>query len=342
MESLIKKTWNSYLDIFPDKQKDIYFTEEYVKLYEDENNEAVCFIYKDETNIFLFPFLRRKFHYNNKIFFDFETAYGYSGPIVQFQDDSFLEKALKIFYTFCIESNYIAGFVRFHPLLKNERLFDTIGNVINDRKTVAIDLSLPEDNIWMNEIHSKNRNIIKKGIKNNLKFVIDTEYKYLNNFIDLYNKTMQKLSADDFYYFDSIYFNKLKKINNSFLGIVFYGDTIIAAAIFFHSEMYGHYHLSGNLVDYSFLSPNNFMLYSAMLELKRRNINQFHLGGGTTSSETDSLLKFKERFSKNYYQFSIGKIIFNETIYNKLSSEWERNNPHKANNYKYFLLKYKY
>lgn len=56
----------------------------------------------------------------------------------------------------------VAGFVRFHPLLDNYRKFDSIGKVIFDRKTIAMDLSLDENDIWMNEIHTKNRNVIKK------------------------------------------------------------------------------------------------------------------------------------------------------------------------------------
>lgn len=53
---------------------------------------------------------------------------------------------------------------------------------------------MTEEEIWKNEIHTKNRNVIKKGIKNGLEFVLDDGYKYIYDFIRLYNSTMDRLS----------------------------------------------------------------------------------------------------------------------------------------------------
>lgn len=73
------------------------------------------------------------------------------------------------------------------------------------------------------------------------------------------------------------------------------------------------------------------MLYNAALELKRRGVRRFHLGGGTTSGEDDSLFCFKSRFSRNTCQFAIGKLLFNETVYQALCADWEVRNPDKRN-----------
>jgi hypothetical protein len=343
VEIFVTNKWGSYLSEFSDEFRDIYFEEDYVKLYENDNEEAVCFIYKNESNIFLFPFLRRKFMYNHTVLYDFETAYGYGGPIIKKTDDNFFKEALDEFYSYCKLSNYVAGFVRFHPFLDNYKYYDIIGEIIHDRKTVSINLSLSENEIWMNEIHAKNRNTIKKGIKKELLFVVDEEYKYLDKFIELYSKTMQRLDADNFYFFKDDYYKRLKKqLKNSFLGLVFKDDKIISAAIFFYSKNYGHYHLSGSDVQYSSFGANNYMLYNAALELKHRGIKKFQLGGGTTSSDNDSLLKFKERFSHSQDEFVIGKTIFNQDVYKALCDEWILNNPQKTTDYKYHLLKYKY
>lgn len=342
MKGYIDKSWNIYLDLFPEERKDIYFTEEYVKLYQDSDNEAVCFIYMEDSNIFLFPFLLRRFAYNEGIYYDFETPYGYGGPITKEDDDRFLREALNKFYSFCKEANYVAGFTRFHPFIGNEKFYESIGSVLYDRKTIAMDLTLSEEEIWYNEIYVKNRNTIKKGEKNGLSFYVDDEYQYLDNFKELYHQTMCKLSADEFYYFNDDYFSEIKKIRDSFLGIVFLDNEILSAAIIFHSTILGHYHLSGSNMNYRALSPNNFLLYKTALELRKRNVKVFHLGGGTTSDEDDSLLKFKEKFSKKQLQFNIGKTIFNSTIYENLCDNWILNNPDKLEHYKHFLLKYKY
>ena len=84
------------------------------------------------------------------------------------------------------------------------------------------------------------------------------------------------------------------------------------------------------------------MLWEAAKELQKRGVKRFHLGGGTTGNEDDSLFLFKRRFSKDTCQFYIGKLIFNQYAYNAICADWEQKNPEKAEHYKHHLLKYKY
>lgn len=337
------KSWNNYLDTFCTNKRDIYFREEYVKLCVKTKNEtALSLVISEGNNYMIFPFIERFFIHKDSVYKDFETAYGYGGPIFNTDNTNFIREANSLMFETFKKNDYICGFVRFHPLLNNERYFQ-IGNVLEDRRTVGMDISLKEEDIWMKEIHTKNRNIIKKGEKNGLKFYADYKFTYLDDFINLYNQTMNKLSADDFYYFDAHYYKTfIKKIRGCFLGVVFLEDKILSAAIFMYEGIYAHYHLSGSDRNYLSYLPNNFMLYQAALELKKHGVKIFHLGGGTTSNERDSLFCFKEKFSKHFYQFSIGKVIFNKEIYNKVCNEWEITNPDKIEKYMKFLLKYKY
>jgi serine/alanine adding enzyme len=342
MEIKITNKWDHYLDYFSEEKRDIYFEEKYVKLYENDLEEAVCFVYNLVDDYFIFPFLRRQFIYDNKIYYDFETPYGYGGPIANVTDENFIRNGLQSFYDYCQSNNYIAGFIRFHPLLNNTLGFEQIGTVINDRKTIAIDLQYTEDEIWLREIHTKNRNTIKKGIKTGLQFIEDIDFEYFIDFIRLYNDTMHKLGADDFYYFDESYYARFREnIKNSFLGVVTYNNEVISAAIFFYSKDYGHYHLAGSNKEYLSLCPNNFLLWEAAKVLKNKDLKYFHLGGGTDSGEHNSLLEFKRKFSDNSFNFCIGKIIFNETIYQLLCCEWDERNQEKAQLFKSHLLKYK-
>lgn len=342
MNIKIVEHWDEVLYTFLPAERDIYFREEYIRLYETDTEKAVCFMVNDGDQTMLFPFLSRIFDYQGQILHDFETAYGYGGPIWHQTDEKFKAAALQLMVDELKHQNYIAGFVRFHPLLVNYKDF-SVGKLIEDRKTVAINLSLEENDIWMQEIHTKNRNVIKKGEKSGLTFVVDNDFKYLQEFIRLYDATMDKLDAADFYYFKPQYYEEfVKTLPNSFLGVVLFEGKVVSAAIFMYEGEYGHYHLSGSDVTALKFSPNNFMLWHAALEMKRRGVKVLHLGGGTTSAEDDSLFCFKSRFSKHAYQFCLGKLIFNEQLYHDICSEWEAKNPDKAEHYKHFLLKYKY
>lgn len=336
--------WNEILASLPQAEQDVYFREEYVRLYETESEKAYCVVCREEDNILLFPLLRRSFSYNGNTYYDFETAYGYGGPISNCHDTVFLESALEALKTLCQESGFVAGFVRFHPLFQNQAGFECVGRVIEDRKTVAIDLDQTIDEVWSNEIHSKNRNVIRKAEKAGCTFVMDDKYEHLDDFIRLYDSTMDKLSADGFYYFDNDYYKHLVEgIPNSFLGCVKDAEgKIISSAIFMYNGTYGHYHLSGSDKTRLRLSPNNLMLWEAAKELQKRGVKRFHLGGGTTGNDDDSLFLFKRRFSKDTCQFYIGKLVFNQDIYNSICSDWEQKNPEKAEHYKHHLLKYKY
>jgi len=342
MKGSIKENWDSVLQLFPNDFFDVYFEEKYLKLYETKANKAVCFIYTEDKNIFLFPFLRREFVYNGKLYYDFETAYGYGGPIYNNNNEQFATKALKAMYNYCSKSNYIAGFVTFHPLLNNYKGYTAIGELSLDRHTIAIDLTLSKEDIWMNEIHTKNRSTIKKGVKLGLEFIVDREYNYLNEFIKLYENTMKKLNADTFYSFHDHYYSTFKDtIKNSFLGVVLSENKVISAAIFFHSHDYGHYHLSASDPNYLNMNPNNFLLYESSKVMKALGVKKFHLGGGINSDEQNPLFRFKKKFSKNKYDFYIGKSIFNQEIYDLLCKDWVLLNPSKQEVYKNFLLKYK-
>lgn len=344
MEEFITDKWDDLLAFFPADSKDIYFDESYIKLYENDSNRGFCYVYRENEAILLFPFLRRSFDFGQNVYYDFETAYGYGGPITNTCYPAFIQRALTSLKCFFAQEGYVAGFIRFHPLLNNQSLFqEDDHSILRDRQTVAMNLEMGEEDIWMKEIHTKNRNVIKKGMKNGLSFVVDKKYEYLDEFIKLYNSTMQKLSADDFYFFtDDYYKNLIRSLKNNFLGVVLYEGKVISGAMFFYSENYGHYHLSGSDINYLSLCPNNYMLYEAALELKKRGVRKFHLGGGTTANANDSLFGFKKHFSKNYYWFSIGKLIFNKSVYDCLCQNWEKKYPERQSKYKCFLLKYKY
>lgn len=344
MQIEISSHWDEILNSFPYGMSDVYFSESYVKLYESPTENAVCFIFREGDNVLLFPILVRSFEFHGKLYKDFETAYGYGGPVYNCDDRSFVVRALIAFKDYCIENSFVAGFVRFHPLLQNHTYFEAIGQVIADRRTVAIDLRQPLDSIWKNEIHSKNRNVIRKAEKSGCSFVVDDKYEHIMDFINLYDSTMDKLSADGFYYFDNVYYAKLRRgISDSFLGCVVNRDgQVISSAIFMYCGPYGHYHLSGSDMSQLALSPNNFMLWNAACELKKRGVQRFHLGGGINGDENNSLYLFKQRFSKDSLQFYIGKLIFDMDCYDAICSEWERLNPSKMSQYCHHLLKYKY
>lgn len=343
-ESVFTKSWNMYLEYFPQEYRDIYFTEEYVKLYEGENKEAECFIYKDRQNVFLLPYLKRKIRLLEDKYFDFETSYGYAGPLISSRDSQFATEAFRNFIYQAKENKIVAGLIKFHPLLNNHEFLSKVCHLVFNRHTIALNLELKEDAIWSEQIHSKHRNSINLAKKNGLLYSVDEKLQHLDTFRDLYISRMDKLGAEKIYFFNDDYFNSIKKNlgKNTFLGLVFFNEKIISAALFFRYGNYGHYHLSASSQDYTKYGPNNFLIYKTALYLKENKAKLLHLGGGNSTSLDDSLYKFKARFSKDRCPFYIGEIIINQHLYKEVCSLWNERFPEKRAKYNKFVLKYAY
>lgn len=341
MEAFIATHWNEYLSFFLPEQKDIYYREAYARLYETEKDTAACIVCRDKEKVFLMPFLRRRVGR----FFDFETPYGYGGPISNSDDEEWLERATASMQMCFARNNYICGFVRFHPLLDNARYCQGQFEIIKDRQTVSIPLEGNEDRIWKEQISSKNRNMIRKAEKNGLEFTAEYDFASMEGFIDLYEGTMERVQADSFYYFPQTYYESfIESLRNSaFLATVKQHDgVLICAALFMYSKRYGHYHLSGRNRAASSSGANNLMLWKAALEMKNLGVCELHLGGGTSSDSEDSLFKFKTTFSKNEKSFYVGKMIFNPVIYKEICGKWRKTYPERIKPYGNRLLCYRY
>lgn len=340
VRTFITDKWNQFLENFRDYQNDVYYLEEYVKLYEFKDGKALCAVCEDNENILLLPFISKEIDG----YYDFETAYGYGGPIANTADESWINEAIEELKELFLRERYVCGFIRFHPLLNNAKICKNHFSVLLDRNTVAINTEEEPNDIWVKQITSKNRNMIRKAERNGLIYSAEYDFKSMSEFVKLYNATMERLNAEEFYYFDDKYYQSF--IENfkgrAFLGTIRKEDELICAAIFMYSNEYGHYHLEGSNHAFSNMAANNLLLWKTAEEFHKLGIKEFHLGGGYNSAPDNSLLKFKKSFSNNMKDFYIGKWIFNEEKYAELKKRWSKDNPDKVEEYGRLLLCYRY
>lgn len=249
-------------------------------------------------------------------YFDMETPYGYGGPLTngnlsKEEQEDFINE-LK---SFCKENSIVSIFFRFHPVLKN---YEELKNVIDFRymhDTIYIDTKNEE--VINNNLDSKNRNMIRKAIKNNVTVINKPIFEY-KEFISIYNQTMKSLEANDYYYFDDKYFEALKEMkDNCYISYAYINEKPIAASIILFNNKYMHYHLSGTIKEFRNIPATNLILFESAKLAVEKGIEKFHLGGGIT--QDDSLFGFKKQFNKNdRLQFYIGRCIFDKEAYNYL------------------------
>jgi lipid II:glycine glycyltransferase (peptidoglycan interpeptide bridge formation enzyme) len=215
-------------------------------------------------------------------------------------------------------NEYCSEFARFNPLKNNSINNKKIYDVIKMGKTVTIELESLEQ-IW-NDLSSKNRNVIRKSKKSGVKIYWGRSPILFDDFIPMYEKTIESDNASKYYFFNKEFFkNILDDLKfNSLIFYAIFNDKIISMAIIIFANGNMHYHLSASDKAYRSLAANNLLLYEVSCWGCENGFKKFHLGGGLGSQE-DNLFKFKSAFNKdsNTY-FSVGKRIFDIEKYDML------------------------
>lgn len=297
---------------------DVYYLSGYVKAFHIHGDGDPFLLYYEDGGLrAIYVYMRRETALPKV--YDSATPYGYGG--VLFEGDT-SESNLKVFWKAykeeMVKQHIVDNFVRYHPVLNDAEPMKLISNVIDLGKTVAIDLS-SADVIWRN-IHSKNRNMIRKAKRNNIIIEHGKGMDLFDKFMEIYNATMDKDHAEGYYYFERSFYESIHYDlrDNYEMFYAKLGDKIIAMAIMIFANGRMNYHLSGSDMEYRNFAPSNLLLYKAAIWGCERGFKTFHLGGGVGSGE-DNLYKFKAAFNKvSDYHFSIGKQIFDQQKYDEL------------------------
>lgn len=314
--------WDTVVRSF--KEYDVYWLSGYVKAFHIHGDgDPLLFFYEGEIvrgiNVVMKRDIAKDEHFQGLIeegkYFDFATPYGYGGWIIEGEDSESLFNA----YNSWLENNgIISEFVRFHPMVKNHEVCGLFYEIIQLGEVVHMDLTSPEI-IW-NNIISKNRNMIRKAVKNDIKIYNGRFPEIYEKFRVIYNGTMDKDDAEQYYYFGPAFYESvLNDLPQN--AQVFWAEKDgqpIAASIMIGANGNLDYHLSGSLREYSSLAPTNLLLYEAALWGCANGYRTLYLGGGVGSGE-DSLFRFKRAFYKgDLNHFFIGKRIFDYEKYDEL------------------------
>lgn len=328
-----KERWNRIVRSFP--HWDIYYLNEYAHSFEIHGDGEALLIYfeqsekgTDKADCRLCIVVMKKDIAKDERFaglvsegmwYDLETPYGYGGFLLQ---GNFEENASIAFdnhmQEYANENKIVSLFARFYPIYRNEILHEKLQNsqIKYLKDTIYIDTTI-EENIMLH-MDSKNRNMVRKAIRNGVTIFHD-KGEHLEDFIRIYEVTMDNDHATDYYYFRREYYEYLiaaMKENIEFFYSVYEGK-IIGASIFFYNEEYMHYHLSGMYAAYRSLAATNLLLYEAACWAHDKGIRLIHLGGGIEAD--DSLFGFKKQFNKEgRLPFYVGRTIYDTSAYREL------------------------
>lgn len=339
-----KERWNAVVNSF--KKRDVYYSCEYAASFmENEDGVPYLLSYEGVGCRLCYPVVEKDvadfsaFHQcvNRGEYFDWNTPYGYGGPLADVEklDCEQQEEFKKELFALAKERNIVSQFLRFHPLLQNQSVCNLAIENVYVKDTIFINLDTSDD--LMVQMDAKNRNLIRKAIKNDI-IIKHDDGGYIDEFMRIYKATMDRDNARDFYYFPRSYYEFMKK-NMSEETEYFYAfkdGQMVAASIFFYGNGSMHYHLSANLVEYRTFAPTNLILYEAANWGREKGLKALHLGGGV--GVEDSLFHFKKQFNKNgRIGFFIGRNIFLPEKYEELLYIRKHENPEFDMNNSYYI-----
>lgn len=341
--------WKWAWDLLPSERRDVYFLPEYLLASEAEGlGTGYCALAIENEAVWLYPFLKCAIHPIDKTteefdLYDLQSAYGYGGPVVnkEGEDEIFIREAWRCLYAWCKEERVVGEFCRFHPLINNHHWAPPEMCVIEDRKTVAIDLNTYPNKIWNDSYFRVQRNMIRRAEREGYEYHTLPSSKQMSWFALMYARTQDVIQAGTETRFGEAYFESLVQGlgEKSWLGIVKKGTDIAAAVLVLEGAQIAYSHLMAYGSGGATAGMTNILYHGVALEAAERGLKILYMGGGKTKDDKDPLLYFKKSLGQGRRMFYIGTRCHDSELYDLLGTRWEKQHgPRPAGYFLFYRL----
>ena len=344
------RQWLKLYNELAASDKSPFFTPQYYQAYlEVENHPVRCvWVYQDEDNYLFYPFLIRSINdlgYDlDDEYYDICGAYGYNGPLGKVKDPNFITLFNNGLQAYLQENKVVTEFVRYCPLIGN-RKYHSYTEQTHVLENVYVDLTQGPDYVWEKEFEYRVRKTVRKGASYNLETVFlsgeQIDADAIHEFFAIYNSTMQRNEADNYYYFDISFFTKLVEVmkDKVLLSTTYLGDKAISTELLLIDEQLCFGFLGGTLADYYEYKANSFQRWELIKHISDLGIQKYSMGGGVRGS---GLHKFKLSFAQNCDNpFYIGTKVHNSDIHSEILSQLKQKWPEAARKHRGKLQGYR-
>jgi hypothetical protein len=255
---------------------------------------------------------------------DASSPYGYGGPLATTHEPAFIKAAWNAYCEWMREQSVVVEYLRFHPVLGNER--DYGGHVVDNRQVVCVDLTQSD---IASDYAPRLRQTLKKPLRAGLIYEEMPLGEHARKFGEFYRQAMGEISADTFYLFGDAYFEQLAQSGLAKLGICrgAAAGEWLAAALFLDGHGVREYHLAATTEEGRHLAASSFVLHEAGLAARSLGMKSLYLGGGTDARADNALLFFKGAFSGQRLTYRTGWHVFDAHAYDGLkegfAAEWQ-------------------
>ena len=301
----------------------------------DSSQEAVLIVCTEGPYTIAIPLILRP---TNEVegleefpYLDATSVYGYVGPVASHEHvpSALITKFQSALCDFLKESNVVCAFSRLHPLLAQKQLLAGLGDIVYMGETVSIDLTLPADEQW-SQYRRDHKSRINQLRRMGVSCIHNNSSEYMDEFIRIYNKNMDRVNADAAYYFGEKYFKGLLQADDLDVHLFscIYEGEVVCSVVFGHCCDIIQAHLGGTKNKFTKYSPMRLIFDEARIWANATGDLSYHLGGGLGAKE-DSIFDFKEGFSRGRHDFCVWRLIVDKRVYDMLCRkkvQWNREN----------------
>jgi hypothetical protein len=318
---LLQPSAVEWADALREVRHDVYQYSEYaVADARRLGGSAAAFCYREGSLVLLQPLVLRPVPGAGDDTFDAVSPYGYSGPVsnAPLTDEGFWRRACEALPGCLAEAGVVSCFVRLHPLLP-PRLdaLGRVGTLVQHGRTVNIDLRAGEEEQWA-QIRSNHRRQIHRAARRGIVVSLD-DWRRMDDFVEIYHETMDRVGASAEYFFDRDYFDSLRAAlgDDLHLATAEHAGQVLAGGLFFTHGGIVQYHLGATRTEHLAEQPIKLIFDQIRLWGGDRGQTDFHLGGGVGGGE-DSLFHFKAGFSRDRPAFFTWRLVCDPDAYDAL------------------------
>jgi serine/alanine adding enzyme len=308
--------WDELVEAAP--IPDVYYRSGYCRAYEAAGHGRAVAVVTDSG---LFPLLLRPLPFGEDGF-DAVTPYGYGGILPLGGDISATATEVRQLRDWCGRNGVVSCLLRLHPLLgASEQLSgsDEPGVEIREHgPTTAVDPRGMDAETGRLAGMSKGRKADLTIARRELELVWGADEDALESFRRIYDATMDRLGAGEFYLFPPEYYRALADGLGDRLAVALarHGEEVAGGAIFLADRRFAHYHLSGTTHAGRELKAGTLLVHAGAEWAAARGCELLHLGGGTSGA--DSLFAFKKSFGGETYTYSFATLVADSERYDAL------------------------
>lgn len=291
--------WRALWERWP--QREIMAHPEYVRLFARPCDRVVCAVGEDAGGVTMFPLLLRPLNAERwagpgERRLDATTPYGYGGPFTWGDGPREHAGFWSAYAAWCAGEGVVTTFARLS--LFEDQLAPIPDGVEVRAPNIAVPLEGGEDALWRG-YDTRVRRWIRVAEGAGLRVQADPTGQRLDGFLAVYDHTMRRHDADDWYFFPRAFFEQLlERLPGHCLYFhTLRGEQVVSSDLVLCSAESVYYFLGGTLTDAFPLGANYLLKHTIARWALEHGKRRYVLGGGYTPC--DGVFRYKRGWARH-------------------------------------------